>query len=121
MLATDPLTHLKLTNNGYIDAVKMLHERHPRIVALGGGGYNLGDAVKAWTLLWAELSGQTLEEGYGGALGGVFLGDASLPGSDLKDMRSYVSGPVKEKLLIGAEGLIAHYRRVIRPQLSARS
>ncbi len=119
MLSTDPLTHLRLTNNGYIEAVKMLHENHPRIVALGGGGYNMNDAVRAWTLLWAELSGQTLEEGYGGALGGVFLGDASLQGSDLKDMRSYTSGPVKEKLEKGAEMLIAHYREAIRPKLSS--
>jgi acetoin utilization protein AcuC len=88
MLGTDPLTHLRLTNNGYIEAVEMLHERHPRVVALGGGGYNMNDVVRAWTLVWAELSGQTLDEGYGGALGGVFLGDASLQGSDLKDMRS---------------------------------
>ncbi len=119
MLSTDPLTHLRLTNNGYIEAVKMMHEHHPRIVALGGGGYNMNDAVRAWTLLWAELSGQTLEEGYGGALGGVFLGDASLQGSDLKDMRSYTSGPVKEKLENGAEMLIAHYREAIRPKLSS--
>jgi acetoin utilization protein AcuC len=119
MLGTDPLTHLRLTNNGYIEAVEMLHERHPRVVALGGGGYNMNDVVRAWTLVWAELSGQTLDEGYGGALGGVFLGDASLQGSDLKDMRSYTSGPVKERLEKETERLIAHYRQVIRPKLSS--
>jgi acetoin utilization protein AcuC len=118
MLVTDPLTHLRLTNNGYIEAVELLHERHPRIVALGGGGYNMNDVVRAWTLLWAELSGQALEEGYGGALGGVFLGDASLQGSDLRDMRSYTSGPVKEKLKGEAERMIAHYHDVIRPKIS---
>jgi acetoin utilization protein AcuC len=120
MLGTDPLTHLRLTNNGYIGAVEMLHARHQRIVALGGGGYNLSDVVKAWTLLWAELSGQDLDEGYGGVLGGVFLGDTSLQGGDLKDMRSYTSGPVKEELKKAAEGLAAHYRDAIRPFLSRR-
>ncbi len=117
MLATDPLTHLRLTNNGYIEALEILHAAFPRIVALGGGGYNLDDVAKCWTLLWAELSGQELEDPYGGALGGVFLGDASLEGSDLRDMRSYTSGPVKEGLREKAERLIEHYRNRIRPLL----
>jgi len=117
MLATDPLTHLRLTNNGYIEAIEMLHRVFPRIVALGGGGYNLDDVMKCWTLLWAELSGQVLEDPYGGALGGVFLGDTTLQGSDLRDMRSYTSGPVKEKLRDEAERLITHYRDRIRPLL----
>ena len=117
MLATDPLTHLRLTNNGYIEAIEMLHKKFLRIVALGGGGYNLDDVVKCWTLLWAELSGQELEDPYGGALGGVFLGDASLQGSDLRDMRSYTSGPVKERLMGESERLISHYRERVRPLL----
>ncbi len=117
MLATDPLTHLRLTNNGYIEAIETLHAAFPRIVALGGGGYNLDDVAKCWTLLWAELSGQELEDPYGGALGGVFLGDASLEGSDLRDMRSYTSGPVKDELRKEAERLIDHYQRRIRPRL----
>jgi acetoin utilization protein AcuC len=118
MLATDPLTHLRLTNNGYIEAIEMLHADFPRIVALGGGGYNLDDVAKCWTLLWAELSGQELEDPYGGALGGVFLGDASLEGSNLRDMRSYTSGPVKDGLRKEAERLIANYRGRIRPLLA---
>ena len=117
MLATDPLTHLRLTNNGYIEAMEMLHKAFPRIVALGGGGYNLDDVAKCWTLLWAELSGQELEDPYGGALGGVFLGDTTLQGSDMRDMRSYTSGPVKERLRDEAERLIDHYRNRIRPLL----
>jgi len=117
MLATDPLTHLRLTNNGYIESFEILHGAFPRIVALGGGGYNLDDVKRCWTLLWAELSGQELEDPYGGALGGVFLGDASLQGSNLRDMRSYTSGPVKDRLREGAKRLTAHYRDRIRPLL----
>ena len=118
MLATDPLTHLRLTNNGYIEAIETLHKAFPRIVALGGGGYNLDDVIKCWTLVWAELSGQKLDDPYGGALGGVFLGDASLPGSDLRDMRSYTSGPVKDELRKEVERLVAHYRERIRPLIA---
>jgi acetoin utilization protein AcuC len=117
MLATDPLTHLRLTNNGYIEAVRILHSAFPRIVALGGGGYNLNDVARGWTLVWAELSGQEFGDSYGGALGGVFLGDSSLHGSDLRDMHSYTSGPEKEKLREYAGHLIAYYHDAMRPLL----
>jgi acetoin utilization protein AcuC len=118
MLATDPLTHLRLTNNSYIEAVQILHSAFPRIVALGGGGYNLHDVARGWTLVWAELSGQEFGDSYGGALGGVFLGDSSLQGSDLRDMRSYTSGPEKENLREHAERLISYYRATHRPLLA---
>jgi len=115
--ATDPLTHLRLTNNGYIEAIELLHRSHPRILALGGGGYNMQDVERGWTLLWAELAGVKLGDGYGGSLGGVFLGDSSLPGSDLRDMHAYTTGPEKDRLLARARELVEHFEREIRPLL----
>jgi acetoin utilization protein AcuC len=115
--ATDPLTHLRLTNNGYIEAVEMLHREHSRILALGGGGYNMREVERGWTLLWSELSGLKLDEGYGGALGGVFLGDSSLQESNLRDMHVYTTGPEKERLFARAQELIAHFEREIQPLL----
>jgi acetoin utilization protein AcuC len=120
MLATDPLTHLHLTNNGYIEAIKMLHAKFPRIVALGGGGYNMNDVIRGWTLLWLELAGLKLDEGYGGALGGVFLGDSSIHGSDLRDMRLYTTGPVKDRLMKYADGVVSFFNSEIRPLLIKR-
>jgi len=113
--ATDPLTHLRLTNNGYIEAIELLHKEFPRILALGGGGYNMGDVERGWTLLWAELAGLELDEGYGGTLGGVFLGDSSLPGSSLRDMHVYTTGPEKDRLMSGAIALISHFTKEIAP------
>jgi acetoin utilization protein AcuC len=115
--ATDPLTHLRLSNNGYIEAIETLHASHPRILALGGGGYNMHDVERGWTLLWAELAGIPLDEGYGGSLGGVFLGDSSLPGSNLRDMHVYTTGPEKDRLSAGADELIRSYHKEIRPLL----
>ena len=109
---------MRFTNNGYIEAIELLHERFPRILALGGGGYNMGDVERGWTLLWAELIGSTLEAGYGSFLGGVFLEDSSLPDSDLRDMHVYTTGPEKERLLARAGGLIQHFIKEIRPLLS---
>lgn len=116
--ATDPLTHLRLTNNGYIEAIEMLHESHPRILALGGGGYSMRDVERGWTLLWAELAGIEFDEGYGGSLGGVFLGDSTLPGSDLRDMHAYTTGPEKDRMLARARELIEHFEENIRPRLA---
>jgi acetoin utilization protein AcuC len=115
--ATDPLTHLRLTNNGYVEAIETLHREYRRILALGGGGYNMMEVERGWTLLWSELSGMKLDEGYGGTLGGVFLGDTSLRGSDLRDMHVYTTGPEKERLLARARELIAHFDGEIRPLL----
>ncbi len=46
---TDPLTHLALTVQGFTAAVKRLLPLCPRVVALGGGGYDLPNVARAWT------------------------------------------------------------------------
>ncbi len=59
----DPLTHLSLTTNAFREIYREIHGlAHEicagRLVALGGGGYDLFDAVpRTWTLLVAELLG----------------------------------------------------------------
>ena len=61
----DPLTHLRATTRLYEETVRITCEvadRHcgGRVVATGGGGYAVWKAVpRAWTLVWAALSGQT--------------------------------------------------------------
>ncbi|MCX5753947.1 MAG: hypothetical protein NTW97_09965, partial [Candidatus Krumholzibacteria bacterium] len=52
---------------------------------------------------------------YLGSLGGVFLGDSTLPGSDLRDMHAYTTGPEKDRLLARARELIEHFEKEIRP------
>jgi acetoin utilization deacetylase AcuC-like enzyme len=66
--ALDPLTHLSLTMRGIRAQVKLAHELAHRYtdgrwVAVGGGGYDLYRVVpRAWSILWAEMSGQELPE-----------------------------------------------------------
>ena len=63
---TDPLAHLALTTDDYATIGKRLHElAHSsaggRWVATGGGGYQIGNVVpRAWTIYFAELTGQEL-------------------------------------------------------------
>jgi acetoin utilization protein AcuC len=54
--ASDPLTHLNYTNNGYSEVVKKIKEMSPKWVALGGGGYDIINVAKAWTLAWAIMN-----------------------------------------------------------------
>jgi acetoin utilization protein AcuC len=56
-LVTDPLADLRYTNNGFCEAVRRLKDISGKLVALGGGGYDLPNVAKAWTLAWAIMNG----------------------------------------------------------------
>src|SRR5258708_17873570 len=66
--AWDPLTHLSLSMRGIQAQMKLAHQLahtycQGRWVAVGGGGYDLYRVLpRAWSLLWAEMSGQPLPE-----------------------------------------------------------
>jgi len=55
----DPLAGLELTTNGFFKVIRYLRDHAPAWVALGGGGYNLSNVARAWTLAWAEMNGDT--------------------------------------------------------------
>ena len=54
---TDPLTHLALDVQGFARAVATIVGLAPKLVALGGGGYDLRNVARAWTAAWAILNG----------------------------------------------------------------
>lgn len=56
---TDPLTHLGLTTNGFERMVERFRSFGVPWVALGGGGYDLGNVARAWTLAWAIMNNKT--------------------------------------------------------------
>lgn len=53
---TDPLTHLALDVQGFAAALETILGLAPRIVALGGGGYDLRNVARAWTVAWATMN-----------------------------------------------------------------
>jgi acetoin utilization protein AcuC len=63
----DPLTHLRCTTRMFEETVRITREvaeRHcgGRIIATGGGGYSIWQVVpRAWTLVWAGLSDQKVD------------------------------------------------------------
>jgi acetoin utilization protein AcuC len=58
----DPLTNLHLSMRGYERVLKRIKDLAPRWVALGGGGYNISNVARAWTLAWAVMNGIELKE-----------------------------------------------------------
>ena len=66
--AWDPLTHLSLTMRGIQAQIGLAHRLahsycQGRWLALGGGGYDLFRVVpRAWGMVWAEMSEQSLPE-----------------------------------------------------------
>lgn len=62
----DPITHMRLTTQGFADAVrrlKALGEACPRgWAAVGGGGYDMGAVARAWTMAFAVMAGYDLPD-----------------------------------------------------------
>lgn len=59
---SDPLTHLCLTTNGFTKVIEKLQGLSIPWIALGGGGYEVANVAKAWTLAWAMMNGVELED-----------------------------------------------------------
>eukprot|EP00752_Nemacystus_decipiens_P000819 g819.t1 len=55
-LAEDPLSGLALSNDAYWRAFDLLRALAPRLLLLGGGGYNPYAVARAWSGLWARLN-----------------------------------------------------------------
>ncbi len=55
-LADDPLSRLELSNNGLWRAVRALRAMAPKLLVLGGGGYNPWSVGRCWAGVWAMLA-----------------------------------------------------------------
>ena len=102
-LAGDPLAHLHLTNNAYVDIINRLLAFEKPILATGGGGYNVENTVRAWSLAWTILADLDNHHDFGAGIGGVMmestdwqggLRDRQLPATD---QQKQAVGPVLEQ------------------------
>jgi acetoin utilization protein AcuC len=58
----DPLSRLALSNNAHFAIVRALRGMAPRLIVLGGGGYNPWTVARLWTGVWAVLSGRAIPD-----------------------------------------------------------
>ncbi len=114
----DPLTHLSLTFIGFERVVRRIKELAPRWVALGGGGYELSNVARAWSLAWAIMNGIELKE----ELPPRFLEFAMKYGMDSRMLRStpeasdltpYRSRKTKQEM----ERVIQYLKRNVYPKV----
>lgn len=61
-LQEDPLSRLALSNRAYLEAISALLPMAPRVLVLGGGGYNPWSVGRLWTAIWGVLSGQEVPD-----------------------------------------------------------
>ena len=61
-LEEDPLSHMMLSNNAHWDVLRGLMGLAPRLLVLGGGGYNPWSVGRLWAGVWGMLNGYELPE-----------------------------------------------------------
>jgi acetoin utilization protein AcuC len=111
---SDPLTHLSLTNLGYCQVVERLAERAPRLLALGGGGYDVYKTTRNWTLAWAILNHLEPRDEYVGVIGGMMFGPEAEAG-DLHDKTVYTTGVVKERINQAIDRVLSYLKQTVFP------
>ncbi len=58
----DPLASLDLTTYGFEKLLQQMKKSFPRWVALGGGGYDLTNVARAWTIAWGIMVGKEVPD-----------------------------------------------------------
>jgi len=114
ILVSDPLTHLKMTNNAYQSAVRGLMAICPKILALGGGGYDLYRTARCWTLAWAILNHLEPTDEFAGLVGGMMFGPEMEVGS-LYDYPYQSEGEVKQKAFDEARRVVDYLQMEVFP------
>jgi acetoin utilization protein AcuC len=113
---SDPLTHVNGTTNGFCRMVSLIKSMAPKWVALGGGGYNLANAARAWTLAWAIMSDADAPD----EIPEAFLrqyANVGFPGRKLRDEPYVIEGRRKEEMREEVNGVIEKIRELTLPTI----
>ncbi len=114
----DPLTNLDLSILGYERVLKGLKALAPKWVALGGGGYNIDNVARAWTLAWAIMNGIDLSE----ELPGSFLKEAMETGIEQRNLRERPKTPLRgqsKENRAEVEGAVRYIKETVFPKVSS--
>jgi acetoin utilization protein AcuC len=112
----DPLTNLQLSILGYERVLKRIKELAPRWVALGGGGYNISNVARAWTLAWSVMNGVELNED----LPESFFKEAERVGVEERKLRGNARIPphsLSEESRAEIERVVGYIKKTIFPKI----
>jgi acetoin utilization protein AcuC len=114
---TDPLTHLNYTTNGFCEVVRKMKDLSPKWIALGGGGYEITNVAKAWTLAWAIMNNVDPPD----KLPEAFLKQYPLEGfrsGKLRDEEYQEKGAKKKMIREDVERVVARIREKVLPLIA---
>jgi acetoin utilization protein AcuC len=114
----DPLTNLHLSIWGYEKILKKIKALAPRWVALGGGGYNISNVARAWTLAWAVMNGVELQED----LPESFLEEAERKGIEGRKLRGRLRTPLpsqSEENRVEMERVVHYLKETVFPKVKS--
>ncbi|HVN72833.1 MAG TPA: acetoin utilization protein AcuC [Desulfomonilia bacterium] len=118
-LKKDPLTNLRLTNNGFCAVIEEIRKSCPKVLALGGGGYSVPDVVRGWTLAWAILNGIEPVDQYVGSVGsGVYGHGQGI--EELRDQPYRISDALKKSVDSYVDNKIAYIKSAVFPILGIK-
>lgn len=115
----DPLVHLNTSNHPICRAAQTIVDMSPRVLALGGGGYNIYVSARTWTLVWAIMNRLKPEDSFLGAVGGMMYGPESESGSLAEDSLLVVQDDAKERALKEAERVVDYLTATAFPLVGA--
>jgi len=110
----DQLAHLNLTSNAYKQVVSRINELSPRIMAMGGGGYNVYKTAALWTLAWSVLIGTEPADKFTGLVGGMMYGPEAEAGS-LEDLPFSLTGREKELCQAQVQRVVGYIKKTVFP------
>lgn len=113
-LAGDPLAHLHLTNNVYVDIITALKAFEKPIIATGGGGYHIGNTVRAWALAWTILAGGEEKHDMSVGTGGVISENVEWQGG-FRDRALVVSQQQQESVTSALDKTIEKIKTTVFP------
>ena len=108
----DHLAHLNLTSNGYTQVVSKIKALSSRMLAMGGGGYNVYRTAALWAAAWSSLSGMQPEDKFTGLVGGMMYGPEAMAGS-LEEAPFVLEGREKELCAAEAARVVRYIRETI--------
>lgn len=112
-LAGDPLAALQMTNKVFVEVIETIKSFDKPILAVGGGGYNVENTVRAWSLCWAAFCDDlTGEENIG--MGGVMMESTDWLGG-LKDRKLAPSEEQIETIEPAVDQVIEEVKKTIFP------
>lgn len=113
-LAGDPLAHLCLSNNAYVDVIERVLSFNKPILATGGGGYNVDNTARAWALGWSVLSGADRAQDRDRAVDGIMLGSTNWQ-NRLRDKAPPISSQQRNAVMPAVQAIIEALKAKVFP------